>query len=92
MLKIIEKYKRYTTRKKLQKLIQPIKTADIMTFAFETKPMLARQNYDAVGKLFEVNMQSGKVALYKCTNYEPALNVDWGWYYLVFWDFKKEEK
>jgi len=88
-MKIIRDFKKYLIRKKLQKIIQPIKTADIMTFAFNTRPTIANKGYDAEGKLFEVDMKSGKVALYKCVEYESGWNVDWGWYYLIFWEFKE---
>lgn len=68
--------------------IKSIKTADIMKFAFSMRPKIARENYDAEGRLFEVDMESGKIALFKCTKYEPAWNVDWGWYYLKFVRYK----
>lgn len=87
-MKILEKIRKYIIRKKLRKIIPPIKTSDIMTFTFQTRPMLAHQNYEAKGKLFEIDMKSGKIALYKCVKYEPAWNVDWGWYYLEFWEYK----
>ena len=60
-----------------------------MTFAFDVRPKIAQEGYNAVGKLFEVDMKSGKVGIYKCTEYEPAWNVDWGWYYLMFWEYKE---
>ena len=72
--------------------IGPIKTADIMKFAFSTRSKLAHQGYSAKGKLFEVDMKSGKTAIYKCTKYEPAWNVDWGWYYLEFRRYKEVTK
>ena len=90
-MRIIELIRKYITRKKLQKIMPPVKTADIMKFAFETRPMIAKESYDAVGKFFEVDMKSGKFALYKCVEYEPAFNADWGWYYLEFWECVEEE-
>jgi len=64
--------------------IADIRTADIMTFAYCTEPMLAGKGYNAVGRSFLVRMKSGKTGVYKCFNYEDAWNVDWGWYDLRF--------
>lgn len=69
--------------------VKPIKTADIMKFAFMTRPKIAYEGYRAEGKIFEVDMKSGKIALYKCVKYESAWNVDWGWYYLEFKKYKE---
>ena len=63
-----------------------------MTFAFKTRPMIAKESYNAVGKLFDVDMKSKSVGVYECIKYEPAWNVDWGWYYLKFRRYKKEVK
>jgi hypothetical protein len=43
-----------------------------------------------IGTLCEVNMQSGRVAIYRLANIERAGGVDWNWYDLEFLYYKKE--
>jgi len=81
---MLKQFRGYLKNKKLQKSMEILKVGGIMELAFATRPKLVRFSYDAKDNLFEVDMKSGKTAIYKCIKYEKAWNVDWGWYYLKF--------
>ena len=55
-----------------------------MTFSETTRPKITRLGFEAKDMLFEVNMKSGKTAIFKCIEVEKEKRVDWFWYTLEF--------
>ena len=58
--------------------VAPIRTASIMTFWFD------HGCPNEIGQEIKVAMKSGRWAVFKLVNIEPAWNVDWSWYDFEF--------
>lgn len=68
-------------RRKPKIEIDDIRTATIMTFCATTRPKLYNPK---VGQEVEIDMKSGKTAIFEVINVERAWNVDWDWIDLRF--------